>query len=211
MNTRLQVEHPVTELVYSVDLVREQLRIAAGKPMLVSEWPLAPRGHALECRITSEDPANGFLPSVGRISYLRVPAGPGVRWDSGVEAGDEVGLYYDSMLAKLIVHGADRASAIRRMERALRELLVVGVATNQAFLLRLLADPEFRQGKIDIQFLERRGDLLIAGHDEERDLRISVAAALAEDELRQNRKPAVGNGAHGPSAWTGAGRQEGLR
>jgi acetyl-CoA carboxylase biotin carboxylase subunit len=211
MNTRIQVEHPVTELVYSVDLVREQLRIAGGKPMRVSEWPLAPRGHAMECRITSEDPANGFLPSTGRISYLSVPAGPGVRWDSGVEAGSEVGLHYDSMLAKLIVHGVDRASAIGRMQRALRELLVVGVATNQAFLLRLLADSEFVEGKFDIQFLERREDLLAPGADPDRDLRIAVAAALAEDELRQSRKPAVANGVDGPSPWTGAGRRDALR
>ncbi len=211
MNTRIQVEHPVTELVYSVDLVREQLRIAAGKPMLVSEWPLAPRGHALECRITSEDPSNGFLPSTGRISYLRVPAGPGVRWDAGIEAGSDVGLHYDSMLSKLIVHGVDRPAAIRRMERALRELLIVGVATNQAYLLRLLTDAEFIRGEIDIQFLERRDDLSAPVQDDDRDLRIAVAAALAEDEFRQRRQPAVANGAHGPSAWTGAGRRDALR
>ena len=103
MNTRIQVEHPVTELVYGVDLVREQLRIAAGEPMRVHAGWLNPRGWAIECRITSEDPANGFLRSTGRIEYLRVPGGPGVRWDGGVDVGDEVTLYYDSMLAKLIV------------------------------------------------------------------------------------------------------------
>jgi acetyl/propionyl-CoA carboxylase alpha subunit len=94
MNTRIQVEHPVTELVYGIDLVREQLRIARRHPMSVSEWPLAPRGHAIECRITSEDPGNGFLPSTGRITYMQVPGGPGVRWDAGVEHGDEVTLHY---------------------------------------------------------------------------------------------------------------------
>ncbi|HTJ70190.1 MAG TPA: biotin carboxylase N-terminal domain-containing protein, partial [Actinospica sp.] len=109
LNARIQVEHPVTELVTGVDLVREQLRIARGMPMSVPDRPLAPRGAAIECRITSEDPANGFLPSTGRITYLRPPAGPGIRWDSGVDTGDEVTLFYDSMLAKLIVHAATRA------------------------------------------------------------------------------------------------------
>ena len=160
MNTRIQVEHPVTELVYGVDLVREQLRIAGGLPMRVHPGWLNPRGWALECRITSEDPANGFLPSTGRIEYLRAPAGPGVRWDSGVETGDEVTLYYDSLLAKLIVWAPDRAQAITRMTHALDELVVVGVATNQAFHRRLMADPAFQKGEIDIQFLERRADLL---------------------------------------------------
>ncbi len=112
MNTRIQVEHPVTELVYGVDLVREQLRIAAGEPMRVPDRWLEPRGWAMECRITSEDPANGFLPSTGRIEYLRLPGGPGVRWDAGVESGDEVTLFYDSLLAKLIVWAPDRTQAI---------------------------------------------------------------------------------------------------
>src|SRR5262249_51249294 len=107
MNTRIQVEHPVTELVYGVDLVREQLGIAGGNPMRVASGWLTPRGWAIECRITSEDPANGFLPSTGRITYLRAPSGPGVRWESGVEVGNEVTLYYDSMLAKLIVWAPD--------------------------------------------------------------------------------------------------------
>jgi acetyl-CoA carboxylase biotin carboxylase subunit len=211
MNTRIQVEHPVTEFVYGVDLVREQLRIAAGQPMAVSEWPLAPRGHALECRITSEDPGNAFLPSTGRISYLRVPGGPGVRWDSGIETGSEVTLHYDPLLAKLIVHGADRAEVIRRMERALRELLVVGVATNRAFLLRLLSDSAFRRGEIDIQFLDRRSDLLSAPQDESLDCRIAIAAALAEDDFRSVRKPAVSERAVVGSAWLDAGRRDALR
>ena len=129
-----------------------------------SGW-LEPRGWAIECRITSEDPANGFLPSTGRIEYLRAPAGPGVRWDGGVEAGDEVTLFYDSLLAKLIVWAPDRAQAIARMARALDELVVVGVATNQAFHRRLMADPAFRAGEIDIQFLERRPDLLAPALD----------------------------------------------
>src|SRR3954449_8257443 len=146
MNTRIQVEHPVTELVYGVDLVREQLRIAAGHQMTIPSGWLQPRGWAMECRITSEDPANGFLPSTGRIEFLRVPGGPGVRWDGGVEVGDEVSLFYDSvladdsvhgvaevslssdsLLAKLIVWAPTRAEAIDRMVRAQDELVIAGV------------------------------------------------------------------------------------
>jgi acetyl-CoA carboxylase biotin carboxylase subunit len=210
MNTRIQVEHPVTELVYGLDLVREQLRIARGMPMTVAPGPLLPRGAAIECRITSEDPANGFLPSTGKIRYLRAPAGPGIRWDSGVETGDEVTLFYDSMLAKLIVHGASRADAIARMRRALRELVVVGVATNQAFHLRLLADPDFQAGRVDIQFLERRPDLVTGPPADEVVERLAIAAALAEDERRRAQKPAV-SGDSGPSAWLRTARREGLR
>jgi acetyl-CoA carboxylase biotin carboxylase subunit len=210
MNTRIQVEHPVTELVYGVDLVREQLRIVRGLPMSIPAKPLEPRGWAMECRITSEDPASNFLPSTGRISYLRVPSGPGVRWDSGVDAGDEVTLYYDSMLAKLIVHAPTRADAIRRMERALHELVIVGVATNQPFHLRLLADPDFRAGAVDIQFLERRADLVSAPPSDEVVTRLAIAAALAEHERRGNQKPVVSDAASGASAWLAAGRREGL-
>ena len=213
MNTRIQVEHPVTELVYSVDLVREQLRIARGLGMAVSEWPLHPRGHALECRITSEDPANGFLPSTGRISFLRQPAGPGVRWDAGIEAGNEVTLHYDSLLGKLIVHAEDRPSAIRRMRRALDELVLLGVATNIGFLRRLLADPDFAQAEVDIQFLERRLDLLVPPRDPASELPVVIAAALAEEQRRAEQKPAVVPAGNGSSAeaWVEAGRLDALR
>jgi acetyl-CoA carboxylase biotin carboxylase subunit len=211
MNTRIQVEHPVTELVYGVDLVREQLRIAAGEPMRVHTGWLSPRGWALECRITSEDPANGFLPSTGRIEYLRVPGGPGVRWDGGVDVGDEVTLHYDSMLAKLIVWGPDRAQAITRMRRALDELTVLGVATNQGFHRRLLADPAFQAGDLDIQFLERRTDLSQPSPSPDDILRLAVAAALAEDHARRTRRPAVSADDAGDAAWLQRARLEGLR
>jgi acetyl-CoA carboxylase biotin carboxylase subunit len=211
MNTRIQVEHPVTELVYGVDLVREQLRIAAGEPMRVHTGWLSPRGWALECRITSEDPANGFLPSTGRIEYLRVPGGPGVRWDGGVDVGDEVTLHYDSMLAKLIVWGPDRAQAITRMRRALDELTVLGVATNQGFHRRLLADPAFQAGDLDIQFLERRTDLSQPSPSPDDILRLAVAAALAEDHARRTRRPAVSADDAGDAGWLQRARLEGLR
>src|SRR5213596_2272717 len=152
MNTRLQVEHPVTELVYGVDLVREQLRIAGGEPMRVrgGTGGLEPRGHAIECRITAEDPANDFLPATGKVQYLRVPSGPGIRWDGGVEAGNGVTLYYDPLLAKLLAWGETREMAIRRMRRALCELVIVGLPTSQPFHLWVMDDPEFRRGEIDI-------------------------------------------------------------
>src|SRR5207247_1448039 len=145
MNTRLQVEHPVTELVFGVDIVREQLRVAQGQPLRVHAGALQPRGHAIECRITAEDPFNNFLPATGMIRYLQAPSGPGVRWDGGVEAGNEVTLFYDPLLAKLIVWGDTRAAALQRMRRALRELVIVGIPSSQAFHLRVLADPDFQR------------------------------------------------------------------
>ena len=211
MNTRIQVEHPVTEMVYGIDLVREQLRIAGGLPMRIPPGALQPRGWAIECRIISEDPANGFLPSAGRIEYLRAPAGPGIRWDSGIETGDEVTLYYDSLLAKLIAWAPDRAQALGRMKQGLGELVIVGVATNQAFHRRLMSDSSFQKGDIDIQFLERRSDLLNPGTAPERIRDIAVAAALAEDQARQSRRPAsLTDGAAG-SEWARQARSEGLR
>jgi acetyl-CoA carboxylase, biotin carboxylase subunit len=210
MNTRIQVEHPVTELVYGVDLVREQLRIAAGEPMRVTAG-MTPRGWALECRITSEDAANGFLPSTGRIDYLRVPAGPGIRWDSGVEVGDEVTLYYDSMLAKLIVWAPNRAEALARMRRALDELVITGVATNQGFHRRLMADPAFARGEIDIQFLDRRPDLTAPGQDMKGLEHLAVAAALAEDQARGARRPPLSSSAPSSSGWEQQARSEALR
>jgi acetyl/propionyl-CoA carboxylase alpha subunit len=134
-----------------------------------------------------------------------------VRWDGGVETGDEVTLHYDSMLAKLVVHAEDRPTAIRRMRRALGELVIVGVATNQGFHQRLLADPDFLRGAVDIQFLERRSDLLSVPADAVRAKRIAVAAALAEDERRHSRKPAVARGEDAESDWARAGRHDGLR
>ena len=210
MNTRIQVEHPVTELVYGVDLVREQLRIARGLPMQVTSGPRAPSGWALECRITSEDPGNGFLPSTGRIEYLRVPSGPGVRWDAGVETGDDVTLYYDSLLAKLIVWAPDRDQAIGRMARALDELVLVGVSTNQGFHRRLLADAAFRAGEIDIEFLDRRTDLLAPGADPVLELDLALTAALAEHEAREIHRPVVSE-ATATSAWGRQARLDGLR
>ena len=213
MNTRIQVEHPVTELVYGVDLVREQLRIAAGLPLGVSEG-LRPRGHAIECRITAEDPLGGFLPATGRVAYLRVPSGPGVRWDGGIETGTEIGLHYDPLLGKLIVWAETRDRAIRRMRRALDELLVVGVPTSQAFHRRVMDDPVFRSGAYDIGYVEHVGMPLLASDPPERALRhAALAVALAEHESRLAAVALVptGQDAAQGSAWLRAARLRGLR
>jgi acetyl-CoA carboxylase biotin carboxylase subunit len=221
MNTRIQVEHPVTELVTGIDLVQWQLRIAAGEALPFAQDEIVPRGWAIECRITSEDPPNGFLPSTGRITYLHVPGGPGVRWDSGVEAGSEVGLFYDPMLAKLIVHGRTREQAIARMHRALLELTIEGVETSRDFHLRVMEDEEFRRGDIDIQWLEARLPTLVGAAAPEAGVRLAaIAAAVVAERDRTLRRPAVSAGAAGAStsppesdqrAWARAGRAEALR
>jgi acetyl-CoA carboxylase biotin carboxylase subunit len=214
MNTRLQVEHPVTELVTGIDLVQWQIRIAAGERLPFKQHDITPRGWAIECRITSEDPANGFLPSTGTISYLHVPSGPGVRWDSGIEVGSEVGLYYDPLLAKLIVHAPDRATAIARMHRALLELTIEGVDSSRDFQLRVMEDAEFRSGAIEIQWLERRLESLThtAPPPELTRTAAVVAALIADRDRRAAAGPTTpSSGAPGQAAWTRVARLEGLR
>jgi acetyl-CoA carboxylase biotin carboxylase subunit len=214
MNTRIQVEHPVTELVYGVDLVREQLHIAQGHPMRVHGGLLHPRGHAIECRITAEDPFNNFLPATGVLRYLRVPSGPGVRWDGGVEAGNEVTLFYDPLLAKLIAWGETRDIAIQRMRRALRELVIVGLPTAQPFHLRVMDDPEFRRGALDITYLERVGATILAAPPlDGLERAVAVTAALLADERRSATGPVSLSNVPSfqRSAWSEAGLREGLR
>jgi acetyl-CoA carboxylase biotin carboxylase subunit len=155
MNTRLQVEHPVTEAVTGTDLVRAQLDVAAGAPLPWTQAQLTQRGHAIECRVYAEDPAAGFLPQAGPLALYREPSGPGVRVDSGVEEGAQVPVQYDPMLAKLITSGRDRAAAIARAVRALRDFPILGVRTNVRFLIRLLQHDSFRAGDIDTGFVER--------------------------------------------------------
>src|SRR5213594_3411625 len=213
MNTRLQVEHPVTELVYGVDIVREQLRVAAGQPLRVHTGTLQPRGHAIECRITAEDPFHDFLPATGTIRYLHAPAGPGVRWDGGIEAGNEVTLFYDPLIAKLIAWGETRTVALQRMQRALRELVIVGIPTSQAFHLRVMDDRDFQRGEIDIAYLERAGERLLAADlASELTQPLAIAAALLAEEQRTRAAPAppAAPPPARPSAWTLAARREGI-
>jgi acetyl-CoA/propionyl-CoA carboxylase biotin carboxyl carrier protein len=155
MNTRLQVEHPVTELVYGVDLVQQQLRVAAGEPLALEQSSLVPHGHAVEARLYAEDPAAGFLPSTGTVRVYREPSGPGVRVDSGIRAGSVVGTSYDPMLAKVIAYGPDRATALARLDRALAGFAIAGVTTNAAFSRALLARDDVRAGEQDTGLLER--------------------------------------------------------
>jgi acetyl-CoA carboxylase biotin carboxylase subunit len=221
MNTRLQVEHPVTELVTGIDLVQWQLRIASGERLPFRQEDLIPRGWAIECRITSEDAANGFLPSTGRIEHLHLPSGPGVRWDGGIEAGSEVGLFYDPLLAKLIVWGADREQAVRRMRRALVDLTILGVETSRDFHIRVMDDAEFQRGDIEIQWLERRLPSLLERPPSEESLRIAaIAAALLAERDRTARSVSspANPAANAPErsgavadSWKQAARVEGLR
>jgi acetyl-CoA carboxylase, biotin carboxylase subunit len=187
MNTRIQVEHPVTELVMGLDLVQWQLRVAGGEVLPFTQDQLEPQGHAIECRITSEDPTNGFLPSTGRISLLEMPGGPGVRWDGGIMEGVEIGLYYDPLLGKLIVHAATREEALDRMARALAELRVVGVETSASFHRRVMEEPSFRRGDVTIRYLDENPQLLDATLPEEVLRSAAVATALLEDARRARR------------------------
>jgi acetyl-CoA carboxylase biotin carboxylase subunit len=160
MNTRIQVEHPVTEMLTGVDLVKEQIRVAAGQPLTVTSLPPF-RGHVIECRVNAEDPSRNFQPSPGRVETFHMPGGPGVRVDTHVYAGYTVPPFYDSLLAKLIVQGRDRAEAMRRMQIALESFVVEGVTTTIPFLARVMQHPQFQAGDVHTKFLEFEGaDLL---------------------------------------------------
>jgi 3-methylcrotonyl-CoA carboxylase alpha subunit len=187
MNARLQVEHPVTELVYGVDLVHEQLRVANGERLRFTQEQLVPRGWAIEARLNAEDPAHDFLPQSGTISAFDVPRAPGVRLDAGFRAGDEVPVYYDSMLAKIIVWGADRAAAIARMDATLRDTTVAGIATNLPLLRAIVADDAYRAGDTTTRFLEERMPMFGLGEAQAGDavkLRIAAAVLARADAWR---------------------------
>jgi acetyl/propionyl-CoA carboxylase alpha subunit len=212
MNTRLQVEHPVTELVTGVDLVVAQLEIAQGAALGPELEHVEPRGHAIELRLCAEDPYARFAPSPGRIRWLRLPQGPGIRNDAGVYGGAEVSIHYDPMLAKLIAHGRDRDEALRRLSRALGELRIEGIRTNVPLFEALLADEEFRQARFDIHWLDRRlaaGELVAPDPAAGSDLPI-LAAAIAH-HARARRVAAVPEGPQHRERWRRAGRGEALR
>jgi acetyl/propionyl-CoA carboxylase alpha subunit len=188
MNTRLQVEHPVTEMVTGVDLVRAQFAIAAGGRLPWTQESLAPRGHAIECRIYAEDPADGFLPQAGRLLLYREPAGPGIRVDSGVVEGGIVSVHYDPLLAKLTASAESRDAAIARAASALRAFPVLGIRTNVPFLIRLLDHPDIRAGRMHTRFIEEHASELLAAADPP--LEALAAAALGRPD------EATGPGGH---------------
>ena len=198
MNTRIQVEHPVTELVTGVDLVEWQLRVARGEHLPWTQDDIGFTGHAIECRITSENPDEGFLPSTGTIRHLGLPSGPGVRWDGGIAAGMEVGLHYDPLLGKLISWAPTREAAIDRMRRALGEFALVGVDSCAAFHRRVMNEEAFRAGDLSIRYLEEHPELTRAPDRSRDELRLAAAAAvLLEEERRRELAPPRIDGAAG--------------
>jgi acetyl-CoA carboxylase biotin carboxylase subunit len=199
VNTRLQVEHPVTECVTGLDLVEEQILVAQGEALRISQQAVRFEGAAIEVRVYAEDPAAGFLPQSGKVVDWDVPPAEGLRVDSGVETGSEVSIHYDPMLAKIITSGASRTLALQRMRRALRSLSVQGVTTNREFLLRVLDHPAFIAGQIDTHFIDRHLQVEVGeGPAEPEEKRAAIAAALAEQQQRDRERvlvPAV------PSGW----------
>jgi acetyl-CoA carboxylase biotin carboxylase subunit len=211
VNARLQVEHPVTEEVFGLDLVRLQIEIAAGGRLPFTQEELTPRGHAVECRIVAEDPARGFLPSPGTIRRLRVPTGPGIRHDGGTYDGWTVPVHYDPLLAKLVAWGATRQVAVERMGRALHEYRVEGPATCIEFHRRVMAHPAFRRGELHTGFLEEYPELLAPENDPGFERLAAIAAAVAHLERRRVPAPAASaEGETGPSAWRRTARWGGL-
>jgi acetyl-CoA carboxylase biotin carboxylase subunit len=218
MNTRLQVEHPVTELVTGYDLVHLQFRVAAGEELPFRQDDIKLRGHAIECRIYAEDPDNNYFPSPGKITLLLLPSGPGIRRDSGMYEGWNVPIDYDPLLAKLIGYGSSREEAISRLQRALYEYFVGGIKTNISLFKRILASPDFRAGNLDTGFLDR---LLANPQQEPEDerhedkARVAAIAAGLFNVLEPASQAASNNGAPAgvqkASKWKSAGRAEAMR
>ncbi len=212
MNTRLQVEHPVTEMVTGIDLALEQIRIAAGEKLTIRQEDVRWDGSAIECRVYAEDPDQNFLPSPGIITRLRVPSGPGVRDDSGVYEGWEVPIFYDPMISKLATWGATRGEAIARMRRALGEYQVGGIRTTIPFFLSVLDDEEFARGEIDTgyiaRFLERRKAVAVTQNDSDDNSRIAAAIVAAIDFTKQSKSSAIAakTPAEHATRWKMAGR-----
>ena len=222
MNTRLQVEHPVTELTTGLDLVHLQIHIAAGEKLPFTQSDLAIRGHAIECRIYAEDPDNNYFPSPGKITVLLQPSGPGIRRDSGMYEGWNVPMDYDPLLAKLIGYGSDRQQAIMRLERALYEYFVAGIKTNISLFQRILREDDFRAGKLDTGYLDR----LLAKNNQAAKARaaepqieaLETIAAIAtgmfavlDPASPANKNGNTGGPASVPSNWKQKGRSEALR
>jgi acetyl-CoA carboxylase biotin carboxylase subunit len=223
MNTRLQVEHPVTEMVTGVDLVKLQIRVAQGEPLPLRQQDVVQRGHAIECRVYAEDPDVGFLPSPGRVTLLRAPEGPGIRHDGWAETGTDVPLFYDPMLAKLIAWGSDREQAIARMGRALNEYEVLGIATSLPFFRWLLRQSEFLEARFHTEFLDdvlqERAGMSFGQGDLSRDEVAAVATCLvaliqaSSGVATSPPRASDRSGQPGPASrrWSMLARQESLR
>jgi acetyl-CoA carboxylase, biotin carboxylase subunit len=216
MNTRLQVEHPVTELVTGLDLVREQINVAAGGRLSFNQSEVRWQGHAIECRVYAEDPDNNFFPSPGRITFLRVPTGPGIRDDSGVEQDDEVSIFYDPMISKLAAWGRTRQEAIDRLRRALDEYAIGGIRTTLPFFREIVRDEEFIAARLDTGFISRFNERLAEAANGstqvqdtvEQDIAV-IAAALGY--ARAQRAKATNNSSSPVSKWKSTARASALR
>jgi len=216
MNTRIQVEHPVTEMVTGIDLVRTQMEIAAGRPLPFKQSDIEQRGWAVECRIYAEDPEAGFVPAPGKIETMRVPDGPGIRNDTGVYAGSEVPIFYDPMISKLVAWGADRGEAIDRMRRALGEYVIAGeLTTNLGFHRWIVNHPEFLAGNFDTGFIGREyhpGNLAAGNSDQARIAAMLLAAiATQRNATNGSAQAAAGPTRANTSAWRTLGRIDMLR
>ncbi|MFN8624823.1 MAG: acetyl-CoA carboxylase biotin carboxylase subunit [Candidatus Binatia bacterium] len=212
MNTRIQVEHPVTEMITGVDLVKAQIEVAAGKPLPFRQEDLAVRGHAIECRVYAEDPYNNFFPSPGKIAFLQPPGGIGVRNDSGVYSGVEVSVHYDPIISKLVAWGGSRAEAIRRMRRALDEYSIHGLVTNLAFHRWVLQHPRFLSGDFDTNFIPQEFHAFqVAAESPRRDAAL-IAAVLAQRdrELDRDARMAAAAAPRRRSRWLDTARREGI-
>ena len=208
MNTRLQVEHPITEMVTGIDLVKMQIAIAQGERLPFSQGDLTQRGHAIECRVCAEDPETNFVPNPGRIELLRVPGGPGVRDDSGVYEGFEVPMFYDPLISKLVVHAETRAAAIGRMLRAVSEYQIAGIKTTLPFFDRALRHPKFVEGDFDTGFVA-----MLQAEKDDRPRPVEIAMAAAAVTAYRTRRAARGapdGGGGSPSVWWRLGNREAL-
>ena len=209
MNTRLQVEHPITEAVTSIDIVKEQIRVARGRPLGHSQGDIQMKGWAIECRINAEDPYNNFMPSTGRISHLLLPTGPGVRVDTGVYPGFEISPYYDSLISKLIVYGETRAEAILRMRRALEEYRIIGVRTNIPFHQNLMDSHRYMAGRFDTQFVEKRFSMEKADRGRETVPEIAaIIATLVAHQRTERSVHVIQRGERDTSNWKWVSRWE---
>jgi acetyl/propionyl-CoA carboxylase alpha subunit len=210
VNARVQVEHPVTEMVTGIDIIQTQLRIASGEPLGLTQDDIVMRGWAIECRVTAEDAEQGFLPSLGHITLVNEPSGPGVRVDSSLFSGCEVSQYYDSLLSKVIAWGSDREQALARLRRALGEYEILGVKTTLPFQRRLIEDEAFVTGALYTRLLERRRDLFDIPEAPEGDEAL-LAAALLSHTRRQSGATSATSAASKTGGWRTAAREDATR